>query len=393
MAEKDLLGKIRGRGADGRLDRRAFLKGAAGGACALCLSRIPRFSRTANAQAPQKGLIKARPSPWFSPRPGAVIQCELCPRQCLLPPGRRGRCRVRENRAGRGTTLVYGNPCLVQLDPVERKPFFHVVPGARALSISTVGCPLECAFCEVWDMALASPEDVYAYDLPPEKVVEQAKTARARAISYAYGEPAAFYEYMADTALLAKKAGLLNLLHTSGFIAREPLRALLGSLDAVNIDLKSFDPKFYREICAGELEFVLESLRQLKAAGIHVEITNLLIPGLNDDPALVRRMCLWIAKELGAGVPLHFARFYPLFKLSNLPPTPVSALDRARAVAREAGLHYVYVAKVPGHEGENTFCPGCRKAVIRRLGFVIEETRLNGGACGWCGVPIPGRWA
>jgi pyruvate formate lyase activating enzyme len=242
-------------------------------------------------------------------------------------------------------------------------------------------------------MALVAPEDVYAYDLPPEAVVKQARATKARSVSYVFTEPVVFYEYMEAIATLAKRAKLLNLVHTNGFIAPKPLKALCGRLDAVSVDLKGFDPRFYRDLCEGELTPVLETLKQLKAADLHIEITNLVIPTLNDDMARIREMCRWIKRELGPGVPLHFARFYPLYKLANLPPTPVSALDRARKVALETGLHYVYVARVSGHEGENTFCPGCRKAVIRRMGFMIVETHLKSGKCGHCGAPIPGRWS
>jgi pyruvate formate lyase activating enzyme len=242
-------------------------------------------------------------------------------------------------------------------------------------------------------MALVAPEDVYAYDLPPEAVIEQARATKARSVSYAFSEPVVFYEYMEAIATLAKRAKLLNLVHTNGFIAQKPLEAICDRVDAVNVDLKGFDPAFYRDLCEGELTPVLETLKQLKAADVHIEVTNLVIPTLNDDMARIREMCHWIKSELGPGVPLHFARFYPLYKLANLPPTPVSTLDRAREVALEAGLDYVYVARVSGHEGENTFCPGCRKAVMRRIGFMIGETHLENGKCAHCGTPIPGRWS
>ncbi len=403
--------------------RRLLIAGAAGaaGACAACLGGAFGISRFVGAQtsptpgapdaeapdngaplgspdataAPQtaeKGLIKRKQSRWFRPAGGNRVECRLCPKHCTLAPGERGGCRVRENDAGTGYTLVYGNPALVQLDPVERKPFFHVVPGERALSVSTAGCPLECRFCEVWDMALVSPEELYAYDLPPQEVIRHARGMEARAVSYAFGEPVAYYEYVEDTAALAHENGLLNLLHTSGYIDPEPLAELAPKLDAVNIDLKSFEPSFYREICGGELEPVLEALKQLKAAGVHIEITTIVIPTLNDDRAMIARMAEWIGEELGPSVPLHFARFYPLYKLANLPPTPVATLDEARATALEAGLHHVYVARVTGHEGENTYCPGCGDTVIKRLGFVVEEVHLNDGRCAACGQEIPGLW-
>lgn len=289
--------------------------------------------------------------------------------------------------------MTYGNPALLQEDPVERKPFFHVMPGSRALSIATAGCNLACKFCEVWDMALVAPEEVHAYDMPPERLVAHARAAKVRSISYAFGEPVVFYEYMMAVAARAKEAGMLNLMHTAGYIQPEPLKELSRKLDAVNVDLKSFDPAFYREVVGGELEPVLKTLKLLSAAGVHIEITNAVIPTLNDDMGKISEMCQWIADELGTDVPLHFSRFYPLYKLSNLPHTPVSTLDKARRTALDAGLKFVYVARVSGHEGENTFCPGCGRIVVRRVGFVISKIHLENGKCINCGAVIPGRWA
>lgn len=373
------------------LSKRDFLKASVGGVCALCLPALSD-DNTGRAQMAQRGLMRPRPGRWFSQTTNRKVRCELCPWRCELEPGERARCRVRANRNGVGYTLAYGNPVLVQEDPVERKPFFHVLPGSRALSVSTAGCNLECKFCEVWDMALVDPEEVHAYDMPPKRLVEHAKAAGLRSISYAFGEPVVFYEYMLETAALAKEQGLLNLLHTAGYIRPEPLKELGRSIDAVNVDLKGFDPEFYRNVCGGTREPVLESLKLLKEAGTHVEITNILIPTLNDDLGTIRQMCQWIKDELGADVPIHFARFYPLHKLANLPPTPVSALDNARNTALEVGLEFVYIAKVTGHTGENTFCPGCGEAVITRFGFVIDQMHLADGKCGHCGRTIAGRW-
>ncbi len=372
--------------------KRDFMRFGAGGLCMLGAAGMVGAGRYASAQNAQRGLIGARRSPWFSPLENEALRCELCPRHCRLEPGRRGPCRVRENRGGEGYSLVYGNPALLQMDPVERKPFFHVVPGSRALSVSTAGCNIECKFCEVWDMALVAPEEVHAYDVPPEEVVRQALDAGASGISYAFGEPVIYYEYVDAIATRAKEAGLLNLMHTNGYIASDPLEALCDRLDAVNIDLKCFDPDFYREVCGGEIEPVLATLKQLRAAGVHIEITNIVIPSLNDDVDLIRRMCQWIVTELGPDVPIHFGRFYPLYKLSNLPPTPVRTLDRIRDAAREEGLRFVYVSRVTGHEGEQTYCPDCGETAIRRLGFVVEEVALEDGRCAHCGTEIPGRW-
>ncbi len=384
----------------GRSSRRQFLK-VAGGGCALGLAVFFGCSPIAEEVTPpedgaatqQHGFVRPVRAGWFSKVGQAGVKCELCPRECQLMDGERGACRVRENREGVLYTLAFGNPALAQEDPVERKPFFHVLPGSRALSISTAGCNLDCKFCEVWDMALVAPEEIHTYDMPPEKVVAHAQASGVRSVSYAFGEPVIFYEYMMKTATLAKEAGLLNLIHTAGYIQPEPLLELCGKLDGANVDLKSFEPEFYREVVGGELKPVLKTLMLLREAGVHLEITYLVIPTLNDDLNKVNEMCKWVIKELGADVPLHFARFYPLYKLSALPRTPVSTLDQVRNTALEAGLKFVYVAKVSGHAGENTYCPGCAKTIIKRLGFVIEELHLKNGACSNCGTPIPGRWS
>ena len=385
-----------------RLNRRKLLQAGAGSFCALYLSGLggctaeqqgKEQEKTPSPSGPQKGFVKPMRSPWFSKLDNARVQCNLCPKECRLEEGERALCRVRENRGGEGYTLAYGNPALLQEDPVERKPFYHVLPGSRALSISTAGCNLKCKFCEVWDMALEDPEEVHAHDVPPEKVITYARQSNLRSVSYAFGEPVIFYEYMSEVAALAREKGLLNLMHTAGYIQPQPLQELTGKLDAVNVDLKSFDPEFYREIVGGELDPVLATLKMLRDEGVHLEITNILIPTMNDEMEKIREMCAWIAGELGPGVPLHFARFYPLYKLSELPRTPVSTLDEARAVALEAGLEFVYLTGVPGHEGENTFCPDCGEKIIDRMEFVIEAMHMENGECSYCGTAIPGRWA
>ncbi len=379
-----------GRGS--RMTRRMFMRNSLAGVCALCLTGISGMIQPAKAFEPLKGFVNPTPSVWFSGLADDVIQCRLCPKQCRIPAGQRGQCGVRENRDGRGYTLAYGNPVLVQMDPLERMPFFHVRPGMRALSVSTTGCPLECHFCEVWDMALVAPEEVYAYDLPPEQIIAQAQASGVGAVAYAFGEPVVFYEYMTDMAQMAKNAGLLNLMHTSGYISPEPLKALVDKLDAVNIDLKGFDPQFYRNMTGGELAHVKHTLGILKDARVHIEITNLLIPTLNDDMDQIKAMCTWIRYELGADVPVHFARFYPLYKLANLPSTPVATLERARAVALESGLRYVYIARVTGHVAGNTFCPVCQTEVITRMGFVVKAQHLKNGRCPNCDNMVAGLW-
>ncbi len=376
-----------------RLTKRDFLKRCGRTFCVLYTAQLFGYPETMQAQTAKKGLIKTKLSAFFTPLGEGKIQCELCPRQCRVPKGKRGFCRVRENRGGKFYSLVYGNPCAVHLDPIEKKPFLHVLPGSNSLSIATAGCNFDCKFCQNWEIALAFPEEVFSYEIPPDVVVKKAKEMGARSIAYSYVEPTIFYEYMLDIGRLAKKAGLLNVIHTNGYINAGPLRDLCKILDAAQVDLKGFTESFYRELCNGELAPVLETLKTLKEKKIHLEVTNLMIPTKNDDMSQVREMCLWLKKELGANTPVHFNRFYPLHKLNRLPSTPISTLEKARNVALSSGLEYVYVGNVPGHEAWNTFCPQCKKMVIQRSGYMIGEMHLKGGKCNYCGRPMPGIWA
>ncbi len=390
-----------------KCNRRKVLKAGGYGLCAFCLASIggcglldyreeereDLLTEERASEILEKGLIRIESSPWFEGLENGDLACTLCPKNCELKDGERGQCRVRKNIDGRGYSLVFGNPAMVQEDPVERKPFYHVLPGSRALSVSTAGCNLSCKFCEVWDMALVDPEEVHAYDMPPQKVIDYALAAGLPAVSFAFGEPVVFYEYMQAVATKAKAAGLLNLVHTAGYINPAPLEEISGLIDAVNFDLKGFDEDFYREYVGGELSTALQSLKIIGGKDIHLEITMIVIPTLNDGPGKIRQMCRWIAEELGPQTPLHFARFYPLYKLSGLPRTPVSALETARNAALEEGLKHVYIAKVTGHEGENTYCPQCSELAISRTGFVIDEIKLEHGHCPYCGTLLGGLWS
>jgi pyruvate formate lyase activating enzyme len=248
-------------------------------------------------------------------------------------------------------------------------------------------------FCENWEISQAFPEEVYSYGMLPVIVIKKAKEAGACSIAYTYAEPTVFYEYMVDVASAAHKAGLLNIIHSNGFINEGPLRDLCTVLDAAQIDLKGFSEVFYRELCNGQLAPVLAALKVLKEEGIHVEITNLVIPTKNDELSVVKEMCLWIKGELGADTPIHFSRFYPLHKLRRLPATPISTLERARDLALSVGLTYVYIGRVPGHEAWNTYCPRCGRVVIQRTGYMIAGIHLREGMCAYCGYPISGLWA
>jgi len=375
------------------LTKREFLKFCGTSLCILSAAHLIGFPKTSQAQLARKGLIKTKLSPYFTPLTGGEVRCDLCPRQCHVPKGERGFCRVRENREGKYYSLVYGNPCAVHLDPIEKKPFFHVLPSSGSFSLATVGCNFQCKFCQNWEISQASPEDVYSYDVPPEMIVKMAKEVGARSIAYTYVEPTIFYEYMADICILAKKAGILNVCHSNGFINPRPLNHLCNVMDAANIDLKGFTETFYHDLCSGELKPVLETLKTLKKNKVHLEITNLVIPTQNDEMLGVREMCLWVKKELGADTPVHFSRFYPLYKLRSLPSTPVSTLEKARAVALSTGLEYAYIGNIPGHEAEHTFCPKCKKMLIQRIGYMVGENHLKDGKCKYCGKPIPGIWA
>ncbi len=372
-----------------RCSRRAFIRNSAG---ALALLSLPAWPAPAGAQTVRYGLMTPQPAAFYRRLNQGLVQCQLCPRNCEVLPGDRGECGVRENREGRYYSLVYGNPCAVHLDPIEKKPFFHVLPGSQSFSLATVGCNLHCKFCQNWEISQTRPDKTYNFDLAPEKVVAAARENRCPSIAYTYVEPIIFYEYMRDVSRLAKSAGLLNTCHSAGYINARPLEELAQLLDAACIDLKAFDAKFYRDLVDGELEPVLNTLKTLRRHKVHVEIVNLVIPQFNDQPEMITRMCAWIRDELGPLTPLHFSRFYPLYKMLNHYPTPVSALERARELALKAGLKYVYLGNIPGNPAESTFCHGCGKRIIERTGYQIGEMHLKDGACGYCGAKIPGIW-
>lgn len=369
--------------------RRDFLKSATFWSLSLPLAFCPK---SALAQRGKKGLLGLKLTPYFLPLPNQKIQCQLCPRQCVVSEGQRGFCGVRENRQGKYYSLVYGNPCAAHLDPIEKKPFYHFRPATTSFSIATAGCNFRCKFCQNWEISQAKPEDTYNLDLPPERVVELAKKMGAHSLAYTYVEPTIFFEYMVETAKLAKKEGLLNVYHSNGFINPAPLQELSKFLDAANIDLKAFNDDFYESMSQGQLGPVLRTLKMIKEKGVHLEITNLIIPTKNDNPLEIQKMCTWIKRELGPEVPLHFSRFYPLYKLRHLPPTPVATLEKSRQTALAAGLDFVYIANVPGHEGEKTYCPRCHKVLLNRQGYTVGEINLNKGRCKYCGRPIPGIW-
>lgn len=321
------------------------------------------------------------------------VQCRLCPRKCTIADGQRGICTVRVNRGGTLYTLGYGNPVSLAVDPIEKKPFFHVEPGSPVFSLAVAGCNMRCLFCQNWQISQSKPDEVRSYKLNPEEVVGEAIKNRCKYIAYTYTEPTIFYEYMLDIAKAAKKNGLKNTMHTCGYINQDPLIELLKYMDAVNVDLKAFSDKFYKKMgLVAQLGPVLDTIKTVKKHGVWLEITNLVIPGENDDPKEIRKMCEWIKDNVGDEVPLHFSRFMPTFRLTNLPPTPVEKLEEARKIAMETGLKYVYIGNVPGYAGEDTICPNCGKVAVKRRGYSVEDVNIKDGGCKFCGYKIAGVW-
>lgn len=373
------------------ITRRDFLKKCLWGGTSLAL--LVKSAERLSAQDIKLGYINPQPALHYLRIPKGDVKCLLCPRECVVKPGMKGFCRARENREGKYYTIAYGNPCAVHIDPIEKKPFFHFLPGTTALSIAVAGCNFTCKNCQNWDISQAEPEDTQNADLGPEDVVASARKYRSPTIAYTYTEPVIFFEYMLATCKSARKQGIKNVMHSNGYINQKPLEELCQYLDAADIDLKGFTNEFYTSMTSGTLAPVLATLETLKKNRVHLEITNLIIPTKNDNPDDMRMMYEWIVKELGPDVPLHISRFYPMYKLNNLIPTPAETLKQAYDIARGAGLHYVYIGNLPGQPEENTYCPKCKKAVIERVGYTIKANNLKGNNCKFCGFKIAGVWA
>ncbi len=374
------------------MKRRAFLgRTAAALAAGASLPAAGRFCGRLYAFGGKAELsrVEAR---YYKKLEDREVECMLCPRFCRLGDKERGYCGVRENDGGIYRTLVYGKACSVNVDPIEKKPFFHVLPGANALSIATAGCNVNCKFCQNWEISQVRAEQVEAVDFPPDAVVRRAESAGCPAIAYTYTEPVVYFEYMVDTAAAARRRKIRSLVVTAGHINPEPLAELLGVVDAIKIDLKAFDARFYETYVRGDLKPVLNAVKSVAKSGIWLEIVYLVIPTLNDDPEKIRAMSRWLRDEAGPDVPLHFSRFHPMYLVKDLPSTPLQTLERLHDVARAEGLRYVYVGNVPGHRAESTYCPGCGRTVVERFGYEIRRIDLKKGACAKCGRIIPGVW-
>jgi pyruvate formate lyase activating enzyme len=319
------------------------------------------------------------------------VHCFLCSQHCLIEPGAVGKCGVRQNQDGKLQSLVYGKLIARHVDPIEKKPLFHFFPGTISYSIATAGCNFRCLFCQNADISQTPSEDgiVYGKDTSVEEIVEGAQRERCASISYTYTEPTIFMEYALDVAMLAKERGLANVFVSNGYMTEEALDAAAPFLGAANVDLKAFSDRYYQEQCGARLKPVLMTLEAMKRKGIWLEVTTLIVPGLNDDVSELKELARFLV-GLGPETPWHISRFHPTYLMTDRPPTPVETLRSARQIGLDAGLHYVYTGNVPGDSGENTYCHSCGAELINRVGYSIRMRDLQDGACSRCGTALEG---
>ena len=374
------------------VSRRDFFRTCGGVGCALAAGASAGSGLLQAKPAFAGNVPRAYPARFWKKLGQKRIECELCPKHCQVDDRERGFCGVRENHDGEYKTLVWGQPCAIHVDPIEKKPLFHFLPGTRAFSLATAGCNLECKCCQNWDISQSKPEDVDFRFMPPDEVVRNAKDYDA-CVTFTYSEPIVFLEYCIDTAMAARKAGVRTTMVTGGSGEAAPMKEALKFLDAVKVDLKGFTEDYYQRLCKGKLEPVLKTLEVIRASGVWLELVHLCVPGQNDSEPEIRAMCHWVKTHLGADVPVHFTRFHPEYQMKNLPPTPNATLVRCREIGLGEGLHFVYTGNVPGLAGENTTCPKCNKVVVARRGFEVDEIHLKAGHCAFCGATIPGVWS
>jgi pyruvate formate lyase activating enzyme len=317
------------------------------------------------------------------------VECMLCPHRCKLSKGKRGICGVRENQKGKLVTLIYGLATSVTPDPIEKKPLYHFHPGTYALSFGTVGCNLSCLHCQNFGISQANIEGMNFKRLKPADTIDIAKRYKCQGIAWTYNEPTIWFEFTYDASILAKKEGLYTCYVTNGFIEAEPLKKISPYLDAMNVDVKSFNPDFYKKICKAKLQSVLDTCVLAKELDIFLELTYLVIPQENDSEEEIKEFCRWVVENLGEKTPVHFSRFHPDYKMRDSIPTPMSSLNRAFDLAHDSGLLYVYVGNVPHGDYENTYCPKCKELLIERIGFSTRHHYATDGICPKCGSKLP----
>jgi pyruvate formate lyase activating enzyme len=371
------------------MNRRVFLRQAGMGVLG-----VPAVWGRASAEKPVDAPVHEALYYKASPKGEGEIECTLCPRRCRVGDLERGYCGVRENRSGTYYTLVYGLPCSVHVDPIEKKPFYHVLPGSRSFSLATAGCNMHCKFCQNWEISQSRPEQIRSFRLPPSEAAVAAVKAACETIAYTYTEPTVFIEYVLDTAREARQLGVRSVVVTAAYIEEEPLLDLCDVVDAIKVDLKAPREDFYQRYCDSALQPVLDALLTIRRSGVWLELVYLVIPTLNDTEAQFRETSRWVREHLGTDVPVHFSRFHPAYRMKNLPPTPLKTVQDARNVALAEGLQYVYLGNVPpGTEGEDTHCPVCGSLLIERSGYSVRPRGLTNGACGECGRLVPGIWS
>jgi pyruvate formate lyase activating enzyme len=389
------------------LDRRLFIKfGAAwmaGAARAYAFWPFDSQKGPPSVSGDIRGKIfksDAPDQPWqwsceafsYKKMSNGKVACGVCPNRCVLSPGDRSVCRSKVNIKGTLYSLAYGNPCAVHIDPVEKKPLYHFLPGIQVYSLAVAGCNFRCLNCQNWEISQSKPEQVQFRTLWPDQAAPEALAADCQAVAFTYSEPISYLEYMLAIARRTQPAGLKNFWISNGFINKAPLQALCQVIHGANINLKVFSDDIYRRLNGGRLEPVLRTLKTLHAHHVHLEITNLVVPGYTDNMEMVKQMCGWIASNLGPDHPLHFLRFFPRYKLDRLAPTPPSVLSQCRVTAMAEGIRYVYVGNLPGHEGNHTYCHHCGKLIIERQGYTLPQYHLTGDCCAYCRTKIPGVW-
>jgi len=323
---------------------------------------------------------------WWK-RVDGIIQCGLCPRRCRIPENQYGQCNVRQNLEDTMYSIVYGHPIAVHVDPIEKKPLYHFYPGSKILSVGTIGCNLFCEFCQNWDIARATPEEVKSREISPEEIVETALKSNSIGIAFTYNEPTIFGEYVMDISRLARDAGLKTVMVSNGYITSEAIADIYPLIDAANIDLKAFSTEFYRRYCRGDLQSVLDALIEINKQGTFLELTTLIIPGINDSATEIDEMTRWIINNLGVDTPLHFSAFHPSFKMMQIQRTTKAELDKAVTIAAKNGLRYLYEGNIATFTESNTYCYSCGRLLIERQGYQINQKHLRGDLCS-CGAKI-----
>lgn len=383
-----------------KITRRNFIKNTAIGVGGLGLTAYGlrsilidnhRFLQIGFPNDASKEIWKwSREAEWWN-RSGGMIRCLLCPHECHLRENDRGFCRTRVVKNGKLYTLAYENPCAVNIDPIEKKPLYHFLPGTTILSLATAGCNLRCLNCQNWDISQAKPDDVKNMEVKISEMVDFCVKKNIPSLAYTYSEPIAFYEYTKDASLEGRKKGIKNVLVTAGYINEMPAREIARVVDAANIDIKAFSEYTYKKLTGSRLEPVLTAIKAMKEEGMWIELTRLIVPNYSDDLADIRKMCRWIVETLGPGTPLHFSRFHPDHKLKNIAPTPDEIIERSYEIAMNEGLNFVYIGNMRVERGQSTICPKCKEEVIIRDGYTILKNEIRDGKCP-CGEKIPGIW-